>query len=134
MYAIRSYYEPREIAIEGESLSRTANAALEDLSAGVCPSWGITTAQAEAALDRLPAFHAKWWNQSAAKRFDWAIQLEEESFWNPFKLDLEKNFGIAEERLGSEMPAEYSAIVEATLTKYQAFLDHLETRPRNNFV
>lgn len=102
---------------------------LEDLSAGVCPSWGITTAQAEAALERLPAFHAKWWNQSAAKRFDWAIQLEEETFWNPFKLDLEKNFGLAANRLGAEMPAEYSAIVEATLTKYQQFLDHLETRP-----
>jgi Ecdysteroid kinase-like family len=102
---------------------------LEDLSAGVCPSWGITTAQAEDALERLPAFHARWWNQPAAKHFDWAIQLEERTFWDQWKLDLESNFGIAEARVGADIPAAFSATIEATLTKYQAFLDHLETRP-----
>ena len=102
---------------------------LEDLSDGESPSWGITVAQAEAAIEQLPAFHAKWWNRPEAKQFDWAIQIDEQEYWTSVRKDLPKNLGIAIERIGDDLPATFRETVNLALAKFDAFLNYLETRP-----
>jgi len=102
---------------------------LEDLSEGESPSWGITAAQAEAAIEHLPAFHAKWWNHPDAKDFDWAIQTDEQEFWGSWREDLPKNLSSAKDRVGDDLPEAFSDLVNLTLAKYDEFLAYLDKRP-----
>jgi hypothetical protein len=102
---------------------------LEDLSSGICPSWGISEAQALDAIALLPAFHAKWWNRNEAKGFDWAIQLESDDFWERWRTDLPVNLQKAKEQLGPALPGAFIDIVDLALEKYDAFLEYLTGRP-----
>lgn len=102
---------------------------LEDLSDGECPSWGITQDQAEAAISHLPAFHAKWWNHPAAKRFDWAIQLDDLEYWGQLREDLPANLSSAMERVGNDLPDVFIETVTMVLAKYDEWLAYLQTRP-----
>ena len=52
-----------------------------DLAPAESPSWAITTTQIKEALRRLPAFHAKWWDNPVLKQKDWMVQNDNIAFY-----------------------------------------------------
>jgi len=102
---------------------------LEDLSAGVCPSWGISEDQALDAIRLLPAFHSRWWNSPRARGFDWAIQVDESNFWENLRKDLPVNLARAREKLGEDLSDQFVDIVNLALAKYDSFRSYLAGRP-----
>ncbi len=54
---------------------------MQDLAPAESPSWAITASQAMIALDQLPAFHAKWWNDPVLKQKDWMVQNDNYDFY-----------------------------------------------------
>ncbi len=102
---------------------------LEDLSDGICPSWGISEAQARDAIALLPSFHARWWNSPEARRFDWAIQLDETTYWNNWRADTPVNLERAIDKLGAALTDDFITTVSLALDKWDALLAYLATRP-----
>ena len=54
---------------------------MRDLAPAESPSWGITASQAIEAINSLPAFHAKWWNDPILKQKDWMVQNDNYDFY-----------------------------------------------------
>ena len=55
---------------------------MADLAPAICPSWAITPDQVTLALDALPTFHGKWWNQSRLRVTDWFVQPDNKAFFH----------------------------------------------------
>jgi hypothetical protein len=102
---------------------------LEDLSEGICPSWGISESQARDAIALLPSFHARWWNSPEARRFDWAIQLDETRYWSNWRADTPVNLERAIAKLGKALTDDFITTVSLALDKWDALLAYLATRP-----
>jgi len=54
---------------------------MRDLAPAESPSWAITASQAIEAVDALPAFHARWWNDPILKQKDWMVQNDNYDFY-----------------------------------------------------
>ncbi len=54
---------------------------MRDLAPASSPSWGIAPDQVEAAASKLPAFHARWWNDPVLKSKDWIVQPDDALFF-----------------------------------------------------
>ncbi len=54
---------------------------MKDLTPAASPSWAATPAQVEQALEALPGFHGKWWNDMSLRSKDWLVQFDNEAFF-----------------------------------------------------
>lgn len=55
---------------------------MADLAPSRSPSWVPTPEETELALSRLPAFHAKWWNDPMLRQRDWLVQFDDKDFFS----------------------------------------------------
>jgi len=100
---------------------------MEDLGPAESPSWAISTSQVKDALDKLPAFHAKWWNNPILKQKDWMVQNDNKAFY-------EAGYGAANAG-ASVIDSLYEnadttiLIMEAMAGKVDSFIDYISAQP-----
>jgi len=101
---------------------------MADLEPAESPSWAITTAQVSNALDQLPPFHSKWWNNPILQQKDWMVQSDNKLFY-------EAAFGAA--NAGApvidslyENTATTIEIMNVMAGKIGAFSNYVSSQPR----
>lgn len=101
---------------------------MKDLAPAITNSWAATPDQIELAVSRLPAFHARWWNDPKLRASDWLVQFDDRDFY--FSAASAGNLAIPkiEEFFGDESE-ETIALLRLWLENIDTVLGYIATRP-----
>lgn len=101
---------------------------MKDLAPAVSHSWAAAPDQIELAASRLPAFHARWWNDPKLRRSDWLVQFDDRDFF--FAAASAGNMAIPkiEEAFGEE-GRDTLALLPIWLENIDTLLAYIGTRP-----
>jgi len=101
---------------------------MQDLAPSESPSWAISTQEVIMALDALPAFHARWWNEPNLRTKDWMVQYDNRPFFETAisaatgaRDTLTRHYGLE-----ADLSIELMAV---TLERIDAVLTYTSSRP-----
>lgn len=98
-----------------------------DLAPSVSPSWAIEPDQVVMALNSLPAFHGRWWNDPKLLEKDWLVQRSNTPFYAAaFGAAHQAAEAINEHYQDAETTNALMALVDEKLSRVLAFI---ESRP-----
>ena len=92
---------------------------MEDLAPAESPSWAISTDQVIVALNALPDFHARWWNNPDLREKDWLVQFDNRDFFAAAT--------SAAQAASSTLRRHYSTDAEPTIELMAAASERLNT-------
>ena len=72
---------PHCFACEHDTETQDLVILMGDLTPARSPSWAPNSDETVLALSRLPAFHAKWWNDPKLRDRDWLVQFDDRNFF-----------------------------------------------------
>ena len=99
---------------------------LEDLSAGVSPSWASTLDQVETALRAAGPFHARWWNKPELLDKSFLVGRSDPIFFNTTATNAQASLSLA---LDNAMTPLCEETLRRWLDHLPQFLDWLDSRP-----
>ncbi|HBP14744.1 MAG: phosphotransferase [Pseudomonadota bacterium] len=99
---------------------------LEDLSAGVSPSWASTLGQVEIALRAAGPFHARWWNNPELLDKAFLVGRSDPVFFNTTASNAQASLPLA---LDNALTPLCEDILKRWLDRVPQFLEWADTRP-----
>ena len=99
---------------------------LEDLSAGVSPSWASTLGQVEIALRAAGPFHARWWNNPELLNKSFLVGRSDSVFFNTTASNAKASLPLA---LDNAMTPLCEDVLRHWLDRVPQFLEWVDSRP-----
>lgn len=101
---------------------------MEDLAPAESPSWAPRPHETELALSRLPAFHAKWWNDERLRKLDWLVQFDDRDFFFAAASASNMAIPLLEQHFG-DSAAHTADLSRLHLENIDAVMGYVATRP-----
>ena len=101
---------------------------MQDLAPAESPSWAISTDEVIFALQALPAFHSRWWNNPDLRTKDWMVQFDNRAFFEAATSAATAARDTLTQHYGTEGELSIE-LMAATLEHFDAVLAFTSSRP-----
>lgn len=119
---------PRCLYLDHEPDTQSFILLMEDLAPAQSPSWSVSNEEVVTALEALPAFHSRWWNNPVLRDKDWMVQFDNRPF---FETAISAAVGAREvlnKHYGSDSELSVE-LMNMTLECFDPVLDFISSRP-----